>query len=78
MVAKPHPFRVPKSDTDTCTRWAIWMAKIDGCPECVVNTETPLRVRETFTNIAGFQADYRCTDCGHRWTTAWVDESDGA
>ena len=57
---------------------ATRMARIDGCPECVVNTEAPLRVRESPGNVPGFTADYRCTDCGHRWTTAWADEPAGA
>jgi hypothetical protein len=54
------------------------MARIDGCPECVVNAEPPVRVRESHSNVPGFYADYRCSDCGHRWTTGWVDEGDGA
>ncbi len=57
---------------------ATRMARIDGCPECVINTEPPLSVREADSNLPGFYADYCCTDCGHRWTTAWADGSDGA
>ena len=48
------------------------MARVDGCPECVRNTEPPRRVCDT-PGQPGFTADYTCSDCGHRWTTAWLD-----
>lgn len=47
------------------------VARIDGCPECVYNTEAPRSV-EPFTN--GFNAAYLCTDCGHAWTTSWKED----
>lgn len=48
-----------------------WMSRIDGCPECVDNTEAPQSVEDT--GGGGFNARYRCADCGHRWETAWWD-----
>lgn len=47
-----------------------WMARIDGCPSCVVNTEAP---RWTASTAHGFTAAYTCSDCGHRWSTDWSE-----
>lgn len=44
------------------------MSRIDGCPECVLNTEPP---RSVTTTNDGFRAAYLCSDCGHAWTTDW-------
>lgn len=41
----------------------IW-SRLDGCPECVRNVEAPHRWH-------GRTAFYRCTDCGHEWSTSW-------
>lgn len=40
----------------------------DGCPECVVNVEEPW-----FHDVGprGCSGAYRCSDCGHEWTTSW-------
>lgn len=46
------------------------MALVDGCPECVSNTEPPQSV-ETVRNAV--HAAYQCSDCGHAWTTDWRD-----
>lgn len=35
---------------------------IDGCPECVLNTEMP---RSTVPIDGGHRAGYECSDCGH-------------
>lgn len=43
-------------------------SRLDGCPECVLNTETP-------TAWIGAAEDcvcaYVCSDCGNRWITSW-------
>jgi transposase-like protein len=44
---------------------------LDGCPECVVNTELP---RRTSIVANGFHSEYECSDCGHTWTTDWKDD----
>ena len=44
--------------------------RIDGCPECVVNTELPHSTTRTTT---GWLSVYRCADCGHAWSTSWRD-----
>lgn len=41
---------------------------VDGCPECVENTEPPFS-KEDVPN--GCQCAYICTDCGNRWSTSW-------
>lgn len=41
---------------------------VDGCPGCVVNVEPPADVLRL---ERGCLADYRCTDCGHEWSTSW-------
>lgn len=47
----------------TCTN-----PHVDGCPECVVNSEEPTHL----TRLPdGCDAAYRCADCGHEWDTAW-------
>jgi hypothetical protein len=47
---------------------ASGMSLIDGCPECVLNTEAPTDATPT---EGGWRCAYRCSDCGHRWTTSW-------
>jgi hypothetical protein len=42
---------------------------IDGCPECVVNSEAPHTTERT---PAGWTESYVCADCGHRWYTCWA------
>lgn len=42
------------------------MSHIDGCPNCVRNTEKP-RASVQVTN--GYRCAYLCGDCGHAWTT---------
>lgn len=46
------------------------MARADGCPECVVNTEPPRDIKST---ADGWMAAYLCNDCGHAWLTSWKD-----
>lgn len=55
-------------------RDALRMAQADGCPSCVANVESPTWVDEPMTGT-GYIAHYRCTDCGHEWTTSWEDEA---
>ena len=50
------------------------MAQADGCPSCVANVGAPAWVDEPMTGT-GYIAHYRCTDCGHEWTTSWEDEA---
>ena len=45
-----------------------WMRRIDGCPECVHNTEAPTTAEAV---PGGYQTHYTCTDCGHEWATSW-------
>lgn len=44
------------------------IARLDGCPNCVTNAEVPFGA---FHTTHGLVALYKCTDCGHRWHTAW-------
>ena len=46
------------------------LSRIDGCPECVINAETPSSVWPTHD---GYLANYVCLDCGHAWSTSWKD-----
>ena len=47
-------------------------ARLDGCPACVDNTEVPYGAFHTPAgSLVGM---YRCSDCGHRWHTAWAGE----
>jgi DNA-directed RNA polymerase subunit M/transcription elongation factor TFIIS len=46
------------------------LGRIDGCPECVHNTEAPI---DADPAADGYVATYRCAACGHRWSTAWRD-----
>lgn len=46
------------------------MSRLDGCPECVLNTELP---KSTAPTDNGYRAAYLCNDCGHAWTTDWTD-----
>lgn len=59
MASLPYP----PDTASTCTD-----PHVDGCPECVVNTEAPI-VLERLN--PGCSAAYHCTDCGHSWETAW-------
>jgi hypothetical protein len=45
------------------------LSLLDGCPECVINTELP-QVVESIPSKAQ-RASYRCSDCGHAWITEW-------
>jgi hypothetical protein len=45
-------------------------ARIDGCPQCVHNTEAP---RSVMTTDNGYLAAYLCADCGHAWMTSWSE-----
>lgn len=42
---------------------------IDGCPECVLNTEPP---RSSTLLDGAVRCAYLCSDCGHAWTTDWA------
>lgn len=53
----------PSDTSSTCT-----LAHVDGCPECIYNTEAPEHTEPTGH---GCLATYRCHDCGHTWETAW-------
>lgn len=44
---------------------------LDGCPECVTNTELPQRQMHA---EGEWRTYYRCSSCGHEWMTAWRDE----
>lgn len=44
------------------------LSRVDGCPECVRNTEAP---HDAYPTSDGYVATYHCADCGHRWSTAW-------
>lgn len=46
------------------------MSRIDGCPECVENAETP---SSAYATDDGYLCNYVCQDCGHAWSTAWKD-----
>ena len=59
----PHPSDTSSDPTPPCTN-----AHVDGCPSCVVNSEAPEYAER---RPSGCEAFYRCTDCGHEWTTAW-------
>lgn len=48
------------------------MARVDGCPDCVTNTEPPYVVIDHGT---WFTAKYGCETCGHFWETAWRDDA---
>ena len=45
-------------------------SRIDGCPSCVQNAETPSSAYRTGD---GWLCNYICLDCGHAWSTAWKD-----
>lgn len=45
------------------------MSHLDGCPQCVHNTEMPTAAVPDGTDA--WLCHYACTDCGHTWTTAW-------
>jgi hypothetical protein len=46
------------------------LSRVDGCPECVHNTEPP---RAAVPSTTGWWCSYLCSDCGHTWTTDWAD-----
>lgn len=46
------------------------LGRVDGCPECVYNTEPPF---DAYPTIGGYVASYICSDCGHKWSTAWSE-----
>ena len=47
------------------------MSRVDGCPSCVENAETPSSVHDNHPH--GWLANYVCIHCGHAWTTSWGD-----
>lgn len=57
---------VPTADDDRAHAEA--MARVDGCPECVVNVEAPYVAERVGDEDC---CAYACTDCGHWWTTSW-------
>jgi len=63
MAIVPQP-----ADTPPPPRYAA----VDGCPECVINTEAPIL---THPVEGGFVAFYSCSDCGHDWSTAWGERA---
>lgn len=46
------------------------MSRIDGCPNCVTNTEAP---RSWAATDIGYCCAYLCEDCGEAWLTNWRD-----
>ena len=64
ILPPPPPTRATSSPR------AETQARVDGCPECIANTEPPLLEHPIED---GFVAFYRCSDCGHLWSTAWGD-----
>lgn len=58
----PNSYRAAPEILATC--------RVDGCPECVVNTEAPF---DAYPTRGGYVATYRCSDCGHHWSTAWSE-----
>jgi hypothetical protein len=48
------------------------MGLVDGCPECVRNTEAP---RSAVAVTGGWRTAYMCADCGHAWTTDWAEKA---
>lgn len=60
----------PETANVTSPHWAIeGMAQVDGCPECVVNTQTPWTAE--VSPALGRIARYVCSDCGTAWVTSW-------
>jgi hypothetical protein len=49
---------------------ASTMSLIDGCPECIHNTEPP---KSAVRAANGWLTAYVCSDCGHAWATSWKD-----
>lgn len=43
-------------------------SRIDGCPNCVHNTEAPKSWLGTDADVT---CAYLCSDCGHAWITSW-------
>lgn len=54
---------LPTDPSSTCTD-----PHVDGCGGCVTNVEPPEHVER---RPDGCSAYYRCSDCGHEWTTSW-------
>ena len=46
------------------------LSRVDGCPECVENAETP---SSAYATGDGYLCNYVCLDCGHAWATSWKD-----
>jgi len=63
MAIMPAPTDAPPDPPPT-----LWMAAVDGCPECVLNVEPPT---STVALTNGYRNAYLCSDCGHAWTTDW-------
>lgn len=67
-ISVPPPGPVPGNNPH---HYATRMARADGCPDCVTNTEPPYVVID---HGAWYIAKYGCETCGHFWETAWRDE----
>lgn len=66
ILARPDP----AAQADPGIIYTERMSRVDGCPECVFNTEAP---RCVVLLAIGYRCGYLCTDCGHAWTTDWRD-----
>lgn len=60
------PFRTDRRIGDELT---AAMSRLDGCGECIYNTEMPRAAMPDGTG--GWLCHYVCTDCGHTWKTTW-------
>jgi hypothetical protein len=56
---------LPPSTDERVDPWSL----VDGCPECVDNTEAPWHVATIDTG--GWLCAYYCADCRHSWSTSW-------
>jgi hypothetical protein len=61
---------VDNSPTTCANGHAGAMSNVDGCPECVTNTEPP---RSAVPVEGAWRCGYLCAACGHAWTTDWRD-----
>lgn len=67
---RPVPIVPAAKSSDTPPQEIARAAYLDGCPECVLNTEPP---RSVTALEKGARAAYLCADCGHAWTTDWSE-----
>lgn len=50
----------------------------DGCPECMIRFNRPVRTsRLTGGTVGGCLAHYVCRSCGHKWWTSWSCDGTG-